>query len=398
MSPAWFLQTLVAAPFFASRAFLATFVTALLARFGPSVPWLGGSEAVEVLARAPAWFTHDATLLTLGAVAAVELLATRNADARRLMDSADSWMKACLSLLVSLAILSPSDAALFAPQTMGLGEVFVALFPAALVLGLAQLRGRFFGFLSDVDEDDDLGLQRLVIWAEDGWVVFGLSFAIFFPLLALVLFVLSLGAMAAMQRGADRVDARRREACSVCAHPNHLTAPHCSACRTPRAEPSAVGLFGQASSRRVDDDEQHALELVARKRCPFCAERLRGRSPALDCAACGTTTFANQHDLDRYLTHLDRQLPRTMVVCLAFSAVPLLGIVPGVIYYRLSLVSGLARYVPPTANFATRWGVRLINLVLILGQPIPILGAFLLPLMCGTNYALYRRALLRAAK
>ncbi len=398
MSPAWFLQTLVAAPFFASRAFLATFVTALVARFGASVPWLGDSRAVEVLAGAPGWFTHDVTLVLLGFVAFLEFVATKNTDARRMMDSADSWMKAGLSLLVSLAILSPSDAALFAPQTMGIGEALVALFPAALVLGLAQMRGRFFSFLGDVDEADDMGLQRLLLWAEDGWVVFGLSFAAFFPLLALVVFVLTLAVLAAAQRGATWLDAKRRDTCAVCGHLHHPTAPHCSSCRTPLEEPAAVGVFGQAASSTARDRDAHPLDLVSRKRCPFCAERLVGRGPSLTCADCGTTTFASHRDLERYLTHLDRQLPKTMLVCFAFSAVPLLGIVPAVIYYRLSLVSGVARYVPPASNMATRWTVRLVNIVLICGQPIPILGAFLLPLMAGTNYALYRRALLRAAR
>ncbi len=135
------------------------------------------------------------------------------------------------------------------------------------------------------------------------------------------------------------------------------------------------------------------MELVARKRCAFCGERVSGHGTDLSCGACETAVFGGPADLERYLAHLDRQVPKTVVVCFAFSMIPLLGIVPGIIYYRLSLVSGLVRYVPPTTGCTTRWVVRAVNLLLICLQPVPILGAFLLPLMCVGNYAIYRKAL-----
>ncbi len=393
MTAAWFLQTLVASPFFASRAFLATFVTALAARFGPDVPWLGSSKAIEAVAHAPSWFVHDGTLAVLASLAALEFVATKSQDARRLMDSVDAYAKAALSLAVSLAILSPDDASLVPVAQAGAGTAALALIPAGLTLVLARARGRFFTFLGDVDDADDLGMQRLLLWAEDGWVVFGLSFAVFFPGLALVLFLMTIAALAVVTRGVRWMDARKREACAACEHPLHPTAPHCPACRSSVEAPSKVGVFGQARPHRARNLDVHGLELVSRKRCSYCAERLSGHGTSLTCSACGTVTFAGPADLDRYLSHLDRQLPRTVAICFAFSAVPLLGIVPGIIYYRLSLVSGLIRYVPPTTGCATRWVVRALNLVLICLQPVPILGAFLLPAMCVGNYLLYRRAL-----
>lgn len=393
MATAGFMQAMTATPFFASRAFLATFITALAARFGPEITWLGESEAIAALAGAPAWFTADITLIALGLLAFLELLATKNQDARRLMDEVDAYAKAGMSLAVSLAILAPSDAALVPVHEAGLGDATLALIPAGLTFFMARSRGRFFSFLGDMDDSDDLGVQRLLLWAEDGWVIFGLSFAVFFPVLALVLFLLTLAVLAAVTRGVRWMDARTREACAVCAHELHPTAPHCPACRTAVEQPARVGVFGQARSGRASNLDAHALDLVSRKRCAFCAERVRGHGTGVACDACRTAVFAAPDDLERYLGHLDRQLPRTVAICAAFSAVPLLGIIPGIVYYRLSLVSGLVRYVPPTTGLTTRWMVRLLNLVLICLQPIPILGAFLLPAMCVSNYAVYRRAL-----
>ena len=77
---------------------------------------------------------------------------------------------------------------------------------------------------------------------------------------------------------------------------------------------------------------------------------------------------------------------------------PLLGLIPGIVYYRLSLLGGLRRYLPTGASIVTRWTVRLLNLVLIALQWIPFVGAAMLPLLCITNFALYRRALRRAGK
>lgn len=397
MTAPWFMQTLVASPFFASRAFLATFVTAAAARFGPTVPWLGDSEAIAALANAPAWFTHDATLAVLAGLAVLEVAATKSQDARRLLDQIDAYAKAAASLAVSLMILSPEDASLVPVAEAGMGTVTLALIPAALTFGIARARGRFFSFLGDADDADDLGVQRLLLWAEDAWVFFGLTFAVFFPLLALVVFFLTIAALAVLTRGVRWMDASKREACALCDHMLHATAPHCPSCRAAVQAPAKVGVFGQARSSRTRDRDGHALDLVSRKRCPYCGERLTGHGTSLTCSACGTVTFSGPADLDRYLAHLDRQLPRTVAICFAFSAVPLLGIVPGIIYYRLSLVSGLIRYVPPTTGCATRWIVRLVNLLLICLQPVPILGAFLLPLMCVGNYAIYRKALVGAA-
>jgi hypothetical protein len=92
------------------------------------------------------------------------------------------------------------------------------------------------------------------------------------------------------------------------------------------------------------------------------------------------------------------RLPRTLLVSLALGAVPLLGVVPGVIYYRLNLVSGLRGYIPPLRGCTTKWLVRLMHFGVIALQPIPIVGALVLPLMCWSTYAIYRRSLAGRAR
>jgi len=393
VNTAYILSTLVATPFFASRAFLAAFLTAALARWGAGIPFVGDSTTLQALASAPGWFTHNGMLVALGSLAALEMAATKSPEARDLLNRADIAVKAIVQALVALAILPAADAALVpgVAQAGMLGSLWV-LVPTGMVVGMASMRSRFFGALADLDPDDDLKVQSLLAWAEDGWVVFGLSFAAFAPILALVLFVATLGGLAVVQKAVRWLDARKDLPCPDCGHDNHPSAPHCAHCHR-SLSPLRVGVLGQALSRSVSDPEAHSIDLVSSRRCPHCAERLAYRALKQPCGACDTVTFASRADLDRYVGHLDRKLPMTAGICLLFGLIPLFGIVPGVLYYRLTLVSGLARWTPATRSFPARWAGRALTAALLLLQPIPLLGAVMLPLICVGNYLLYRRAL-----
>ena len=146
------------------------------------------------------------------------------------------------------------------------------------------------------------------------------------------------------------------------------------------------------------DRARHAFDLVSRKRCPACATRLPKRAVAQPCPTCGKVTFASQAEFERYLDVIAARLPRTLLVTLGLGAIPLLGVIPAVVYYRLNLVTGLRGYIPPLRGCTTRWVVRAIHVLVIALQPIPIAGAFLLPLLCWSTYAIYRRSLATRAR
>ena len=86
-------------------------------------------------------------------------------------------------------------------------------------------------------------------------------------------------------------------------------------------------------------------------------------------------------------------MPKTLLVCLLLGAIPVLGVIPGVAYYRLNLVAGLRGYIPPLRGCTTKWVVRLIHFGVIALQPIPLVGAVVLPFMCWSTYAIYARSL-----
>lgn len=390
-----FIYSLASVPMFASRPFLAAAVTALIAKFGIHVPWLCDHEVVVALSRSPEWFRSWPLLLVLVALAVTEALAVKHAEVRQVLDEFDGYLKSAVALLVSFAILDKDTAeTVKSIQRAGFGfENIFSVLVAGLVYAMAGLRRAVFGLIAEVDDDDDIGLQSVLNWAENSWTVLGLLFLVIFPIVALVLSALSALGLWLARRRAERREKRSKIPCANCSTPLFPHATKCHACGNPLAAPRAVGVFGTPKAHPAPDLERHRFELIARKRCPVCATRLKQRAVRQPCPTCKTVTFASRAEFDDYLDALQGRLPKTLLVCLGLSAIPVVGVIPGVVYYRLAVVSGLRGYVPPLRGCLARVMIRVIHFGIIALQPIPVLGALIVPLMCLSTYTIYRSSL-----
>ncbi len=389
------LYSLASVPMFASRPFLAAFLTCLLAKWGAHVPLLGSSDVVLALARSPEWFQSGTCLGVLTLLAAGEALSAKYSEVRAVMAELDGWVKSGMSLFVSLAILDSGTAETIDKIRQGglsLHSLFAGL-ASALTFALSSVRKAIFEHLADVDDDDDVGLQSLLSWAENSWTVLGILFLVVFPVVAIVLSALTAAALWWFRRRADAREAQSRVPCAACGTPTLPHALACPKCRAPLAAPRAVGVFGQPQEAAAEDLALHRFNLIARKRCPLCATRLKRRAVRQACPECSTTTFANQAEFQAYLGALQDRLPRTLLISFGLSAIPVVGVIPGVLYYRLAIVSGLRGYIPPLKGCLTRVVVRIIDWVIIALQVIPFVGAFVIPLMCLSTYLIYRKAL-----
>lgn len=394
------LYTLSSVPIFASRPFLAAFLTALLARFGTELPWIGDSDILLALSASPEWFQSSTCLWVLGFWALLELLSAKSPEVRQVLEQVDGLVKAAVAMLVAFAVLDADTArTIGAIQKAGFSfESAGALLVGSATWFAAGVRRRAVELVIQVDEGDDIGLQSLLAWAENSWALLGLLFLVIFPLAALVLALLTTLGLVLARRRAEQREERAMVPCAGCGAPLRPHATRCHACQRPLEAPRAVGVFGQPKKRATDDRTHHAFDLVARKRCPVCATRLTKRAVQQACPTCAKVTFGSQTEFERYLDVLAARLPKTLLVSLGFGAIPLLGVIPGVLYYRLNLVAGLRGYIPPLRGWATRWVVRLIHCAVIVLQPIPILGALLLPLLCWSTYRIYRRSLVTRAE
>ncbi|GAB4191801.1 MAG: hypothetical protein Kow00105_05880 [Phycisphaeraceae bacterium] len=379
---------------FASRAFMPAFVTALALRFAPEyAPWFPDDMA-GIAQQAPSWFTSDLSLIAFGLLALLELAATKNPDLRAMWSEVESYAKSAVAVVTYLGIASTQDVGFVerATQQAGFADVLPALVIGAGVFRLSQLKTEAFRPLSDADEDDDLGIQGLMSWAEDIWAGFGPILLLLFPLVMLALIALVAVVLLWIQRRAIAIEEQSKIPCTQCGESIYRSALRCPSCGHDNPEPCDVSLFGRSLERPAPDAETHAMRLVERKRCPVCATRLEKRSVSQTCSGCGHALFADPAFAQRYLARSEARLPMVLLISALFSAVPVVGLIPGVIYYRLTLISPLRRYIPRGKSILLRWVVRIVLFFLILFQWVPAAGALVVPAMALINYGVYRSA------
>lgn len=394
--------TLALVPYFTSRAVVPLFATAALARLGPEWSWLADTAGLDLLTHAPAWATSNRALAVLAGLAIAEVAVRKIPELREVLSLGDAEIKGLvvLGLCLALALSAPAGpgGAAAGVSAAGIGDGLAPVHLWAVFLGattwfLASIRRRLYGFLAEVDEDDDLGLQGLLSWAEDAIGFLGVLFAVLLPVLALAVTALTLLGLFLVRLWLARREESQRVPCEACGEAMVPCGLHCPACGARKSEPARVGVLGTLREERATDLSAHVLDLRAAKRCHRCGERLRGRSLDQRCGSCGSEAFRSPAELEEYLAHVQRNLPRTLLALFVLGAVPVLGLVPGIVYYRLTLISALRCYLPRSARFTGRWLARGINLVLLCLQPVPVLGAFVLPLMALTNYGIYRRSI-----
>ncbi len=377
---------------FPSRAFLPAFVTALLLRFGDSIPLVshaGLSSRVE----APSWFVCNASLVMLGLLSGLECWATKNSDVRQILDQFDRSIKTVMAFLTTLGVVSVRDGEIVREiQQAGLAEGSFGVMTAGAVYFFTSARRSLCDLLTDMDPHDSLGLQKLFSWAEDAWVVLGVVVLFVFPVVMVLLTAMVFGLLFVWQQAARRWEESRRIACAWCGDAIYHCAVACPACGGVNRQACAVNWLGQPKADRPADPTHHALHLIAVGRCPSCATRLRQRRPHQACDGCGRDAFADDAQFGVYVQLVQARLPRTLLICFGLGLVPIVGVVPAIVFYRFQLVNPLRRYVPFGSALLAKWLVRLACLVVLSVQWIPLLGGASLPIMASINYAIYRKA------
>lgn len=99
--------------------------------------------------------------------------------------------------------------------------------------------------------------------------------------------------------------------------------------------------------------------------------------------------------LEPFLETVRNGLPRSLVVLLVMGLVPFLGVVGGVIYYRLSPVAALAKRIEPGDLGPVRLILPLTALTLVAMQPLPVVGPLSLPLFYAIFHGVYDTVLRR---
>jgi len=392
MNPTVFIHMLGSLSIFPSRAFMPAFFTSLLLRFGPDIPAIKDTILMKMVGTPPEWFVHPITIAVLGLLSLGELIGQKDADVRQMMDQFDGYVKSAMAAITSLALLSGTDAELLRSiNEAGMDDLFWVGGVAAGVFFLSMLRKQVLGFIREADQDDDLGIQTVISWVEDLWAIFGLFLLVLYPLFILAAAALLAGGLLFVRKYMAYREEQAKIPCRRCGEPIYGCATACAHCGGSVDEPMAIGLFGQTTSVPTKDLAGQPYHLTEMMRCPACASRFKKRNPKQKCEVCGYLLMAFSEFSDRYIARISARLPKVLGMVFLLGLIPVLGVIPGLIYYRINLVAPFRRYLSPMTGFLLKWMVRVLIMVLILIQVIPGVGALALVLMAGLEHFAYRR-------
>ena len=250
---------------FASRVFLPLFAVAVAMRFGPDIPLLRGLGLLAGMpaGAAPPWLASDLSLVVLGGLSLLELVAHKSTRARELLNELDPYVKP-VSAAIGLAGLLGATGGLppeGGPATAGFGftAALVAAAAAATFL-LAVARRAVLADAAEADADDDTGLFGLFSWGEDLWSVFGVFLLVLFPVVvAVVVGVVSLVVLLMFAR-AKRREHEARVACDACGERVSRAALRCPSCGVERRNAERIGLLGGTKLDPVTDPAAHGAQ------------------------------------------------------------------------------------------------------------------------------------------
>jgi predicted RNA-binding Zn-ribbon protein involved in translation (DUF1610 family) len=200
-----------------------------------------------------------------------------------------------------------------------------------------------------------------------------------------------IGLLLAVRRYLESIEEHTKIPCASCGTPIYPSATACPHCRTPLAQPHAVGLLGQSQDRVDPDPANHAFRLIEKKRCPFCATRLKERTPHQTCPTCGTLVLAGA-GAEPYISYISGRLPLALGISTLLSLIPFLGLLVGTIYYEFQLVYPFTGYLPFGRRFLLKWGLRILFCMLAILQLFPVVGVVSVPAMALISFLAYRAA------
>lgn len=395
----YYLLSLGFIPLLASRGTLPILASALVSGLGQEWQLFSSFAGIELIYGLPQWLSSPLGLFLLAVMSFVEHGYQKSPEARDLIASSESHLKGIFAFFLCFFMIGGQvDTLAQHIEDKGLSTSFGGFFSFeyvwAFAIGLltwflAFLRQSVYSLYSELDPNDDLAIQKLLTYMETGLGIAGPLIFIAFPVLAAIVAAISIISLKLIQTRFERLEEQQKVLCPNCQTPNHLSALGCSNCEHVATQPRDVGLFGQAQDTVVGNYDVHRFTMIERKRCPHCGERCTLKGLNIQCRRCHKSFFNSPDDGKQYLRHISAKLPKTLIITGLCSLIPVIGIIPGVIYYRLNLIGGLRAYLPLGATFINRWLVRILCMFALFFQTLPIIGLVSIPIMCLINYLIY---------
>jgi hypothetical protein len=338
-------------------------------------------------------------ITALGALSVLEFVADKSPEARELMDDFSVYAKTGLSGLTTLGVMNTADADFAGSvlQQAGILEMIPAFLSAGATFVGATVRGSVFGVLTEADPDDTVKIRGFLSWVEDFAVVFGIRYLFYAPLAAFIVILAFFGALQLLRMYHESKLEDSKVPCAKCGEKIHSFATECHHCGTSVESPNIIGFLGGIKAEKETSIQAQQLRLLRLKRSPRSGERFEGKGVDLKCEVDGVTAFSDPSLTQAYISSVSEKLPKTLLVSALLGIVPVLGLIAGVIYYRLRLVAPFRRYLTFGQSFLTKWLLRIVLLALVLLQ-VSFGGIVAVPLMVLLNFLFYRSAFTKALR
>lgn len=385
---------------FASRVFLPAFIAALIVRFGPSVRWLESLGILkEISEETVTWFTSDTALIILGLLALGEFVIHKLPEIREMLINSDQYVKPLIAALTYFGITPATEnesinEVLARVDTGDYFFVFLIMVGTFLVAGS---HNKIVQNISEVDDTDDVGLMKSLSWLQNSWSVFGVLFVVLFPAVMSFLILIFIGFIMLLRKRIEAKEENSKIKCSNCSYLIYRCAIFCPNCKTKNQNPLRLNWLGGVTSEPVANPKTHALEMLSNRRCRVCGSRLLKRKPQQSCPVCKNKPFKKREAVKKYDQMISNRIPNVLIICTAFSFIPIFGLIPGVIYYRILVVAPYNRYIGQGRSVFLKWSFRVVAFFLMMIQWIPIIGAVSVPAMAWINFSLYRRSFIKDA-
>ena len=258
---------------------------------------------------------------------------------------------------------------------------------------LRDMGEKYVSQLPDVAQNP-ISPESFIHHSDHSWTEYLVAYCLLYPWV-----VIALGLLGGLALGAYYLFCRRREYdhrifCSKCGTMMYPCGLHCPKCGTPNPKPRALNWIGYSRLRTVIPStgwKRHEEVLRSYRRCFYCGQPLHEPTLEQNCPACGKAVLQGEQSVDRYDDYIARRRGWTFAAVVVLGIIPILGPLLASSLYKRTLVNPYSLYM---TVFRESFLMVVLYLCRHLFRLLPFIGTLGLPILCVTEYHLYRRMFL----
>lgn len=242
--------------------------------------------------------------------------------------------------------------------------------------------------------NNPIGPDSLMHQSEYTWTDYLVAYSLLYPWVVIVLCLLGGVALGSCYLFFRRREYKHRISCAECGTLMFPCGLYCPKCGAVHHNPCALNWIGYSKLHTVvlpENREEHQEVLRSFRRCFYCGQPLREPTLLQCCPACGKTVLQGEHSVERYDEYIGQRRGWTFAVVILLGVVPIFGPLLASSLYKRTLIN-------PYALYMTVYRESVLMAVLFLCRHlfrlIPFIGIIGMPILCLTEYHLYRRMFL----